>query len=178
MYFYATWVTLCLIGVSDAREHRIPNQLLLALLVITTLEVLFTPLFDEWLEVFTDKATSFVLCFTVGLLLHFMRVMAAGDVKLIAVLGFLLGLEPLTDYLFYTCVSTAFVGSMYWALNKLPSNLGDKNRGDFSLLSVSAVAYVGGEKIKHAVTTQQGLTYMPFAPVLIIGLAMYHYFSY
>ncbi|KOO12609.1 hypothetical protein AKJ18_23045, partial [Vibrio xuii] len=110
------------------------------------------------------------------------RVMAAGDVKLIAVLGFLLGLEPLTDYLFYTCVSTVFVGSMYWALNKLPSNLGSftgyKNRGDFSLLSVSAAAYVSGEKIKHTVTTQQGLTYMPFAPVLIIGLAMYQYFSY
>jgi len=179
---FLLWLVLLVIGVSDAREHRIPNQLLLALLLITTLGVVLNPAQTDWFEVFSDKATGFVLCFAVGLLLYLMRVMAAGDVKLIAVLGFILGLDPLTNYIFYVCVSIAFIGSMYWALNKLPSSLSSfkrlKNNGDFSLQSLSVSAYLSSEGVKHAVGTKQGLTYMPFAPILIIGLAMHQYFSY
>lgn len=176
------WIILCLIGVSDAREHRVPNKLLLGLLLIAALSVFLNPALTDWFAVFSDKATSFVLCFILGLLLYLVRVMAAGDVKLIAVLGFIMGLEPLPSYAFYACLSTAFIGSMYWALNKLPSSLTSlaslKSNGDFSLMSLSASAYLGGERVKHAVVTKQGLTYMPFAPILIIGLAMHQYFSY
>ena len=140
------WTILCLIGVSDAREHRIPNKLLLALILITTLGVVLNPMLTDWFEVFSDKATGFVLCFTVGLLLYLMRVMAAGDVKLIAVLGFILGLEPIPEYVFYVCLSIVFIGPMYWALNKLPSHLSSftklKSRSDFSLLSLSSAAYL------------------------------------
>ncbi|WP_282177778.1 prepilin peptidase [Vibrio nereis] len=182
MVVLLSWSVLFLIGVSDAREHRIPNQLLLALLLITTLGVILNPAQTSWFEVFSDKTTGFVLCFTVGLLLYLMRVMAAGDVKLIAVLGFILGLDPLPNYVFYACLSTAFIGSMYWMLNKLPSSLSSlanqKSRGGFSLLALSAAVYLGGEGVRYAVVTKQGLTYMPFAPILIIGLAMHQYFSY
>lgn len=182
MMTFFSWSVLLLIGVSDAREHRIPNKLLLALLLVCLVETIVHTPNMAWFEVFSDKATGFVLCFTVTLLLYLMRVMAAGDVKLIAVLGFVLGLEPLPEYVFYVCLSIVFIGPMYWALNKLPSHLSSftklKSRSDFSLLSLSSAAYLGGEGMRHAVGTKQGLTYIPFAPILIIGLAMHQYFSY
>ncbi len=179
-----TWALLVIVAVSDAKEHRIPNKLLMLLLVLLCLSTLVhTPQEKLW-SVFLDKSAAFGVAFIFALALHLLRVMAPGDVKLIAVIGFFLGTVGLVSYLFYVCLVTAFVGSMYWLLNQLQLalktevNMGAKeqaNRINFTGMVVAM--QLNQQAIKKKITTGYDLTYMPFAPILVMGLALQQYYS-
>lgn len=178
------WTVLLPIGVSDAKAHRIPNQLLLMLLAVILVSCIVTVPNELLLLTLLDKSGAFAICFFVSLGLYLLRVMAPGDVKFIAVLGFWLGTESLTSYLFYVCLMTAFVGSMYWALNQLEkakqmhtSTEAQINAGRYSIAGMAVQMEIGKQKLKQTVSMGQGLTYMPFAPILIMGLALQQYYA-
>lgn len=174
------WGVLLLIGVSDARAHRIPNNLLILLLVGLFASLLMSvPQETLWL-VLLDKGAAFFIAFAFSLVLHQLRVMAPGDVKLIAVLGFFLGTSELVNYLHYVCLMTAFVGTMYWLLNRLHVVRESSMTEKVSVLSLTGVAVslqLGHEALKAKVTSGKDLTYMPFAPILIMGLALHQYYT-
>ncbi|MGR5537417.1 A24 family peptidase [Vibrio campbellii] len=177
------WSVLIAIGVSDVKAHRIPNHWLLALLgVILVSCITYTP--SELLSTaLLNKFTAFVICFLVSLALYLMRFMAPGDVKLIAVLGFWLGTAQLTDYLFNVCLMIVLIGPMYWALNRLEKakqrhiSAEPMGSSDYSLAGMAVQMEMGKQQLKQTVSTGKGLTYMPFAPILIMGLALQQYYA-
>ncbi|MGR5449469.1 A24 family peptidase [Vibrio sp. PNB22_3_1] len=181
--YVVVWSVLIAIGVSDAKAHRIPNQLLLVLLGSLFVSCMVSAPNELVFQVLLDKGTSFVICFLVSLALYLMRLMAPGDVKLIAVLGFWLGTDQLTDYLFYVCLMIVLIGPMYWALNRLERakqiHISAEQMGssDYSLAGMAVQMEMGKQQLKHTVSTGQGLTYMPFAPILIMGLALQQYYA-
>ncbi|MGR5245714.1 prepilin peptidase [Vibrio sp. PNB23_22_6] len=177
------WVGLVMICVSDAKAHRIPNQWLLVLLVAILVSCITDSPSELLIPVLLNKSAAFFICFLVSLGLYLIRVMAPGDVKLIAVLGFWLGTAQLTDYLFYVCLMIVFVGPMYWALNRLEKakqvHISAEPMGSsvYSLAGMAVQMEIGKQQLKHTVSTGKGLTYMPFAPILIMGLALQQYYA-
>ncbi|MGR5322405.1 A24 family peptidase [Vibrio sp. DNB22_17_1] len=177
------WIILSMIGVSDAKAHRIPNQLVLMLLAILFVSCVADSPKELFIPALLNKSAAFFICFLVSLGLYLIRVMAPGDVKLIAVLGFWLGTAQLTDYLFYVSLMTVFVGPMYWALNRLKKakqvHISAEPMGSshYSLAGMAVQMEMGKQQLKHTVSTGQGLTYMPFAPILIMGLALQQYYA-
>ncbi len=134
--------------------------------------------------IFLDKTAAFGLAFAFGLALHLLRVVAPGDVKLIAVLGFYLGTAGLVSYLYHVCLITTFVGPMYWLLNRL--NLAkyteinvDTEEQDrhISLAGIVVNMQLSQQALKKKIKTGNALTYMPFAPILVMGLALHQYYS-
>ncbi|EKO3990314.1 prepilin peptidase [Vibrio fluvialis] len=159
------WVILVLIGVSDAKEYRIPNSWLLILLLISIVSVPFGETQGIWL----DKALGFAIMFVSGLVCYApFKFIAAGDVKLLAVLGFIVGASHIPGYVVDVVFTIIFVGALYWLLNRqsdlTQSVLNPERKGIVCTISQSGVVSVNSRT-----------TPMPFAPVLIIALAMYYY---
>ena len=104
-------VGLALIGivaaicVSDARERRIPNKLVLAGLVLALIWNSFAPLgygiFDQYTPGgvgFTASALGALAVFVFFFALYALRIMGAGDVKLMAFFGALFGGLAVIDF--------------------------------------------------------------------------------
>ncbi|MCG6413962.1 hypothetical protein K6U63_09880, partial [Vibrio fluvialis] len=64
------WVILVLIGVSDAKEYRIPNSWLLILLVISIVSVPVGETFLLSQGIWLDKALGFVIMLVSGLVCY------------------------------------------------------------------------------------------------------------
>lgn len=168
---YLIWIGFVVTAVCDAREHRIPNLFLVIILGLCAVEksLSVNPL-DNLLW-----ASVAGLCFFAGsLLLHLIGVMAPGDVKLLGVVGFWLGWGDLRGALFWIAVSSIAIGLLYALINRVG------NGGSMKLLLTKytmLVAYgtktLEPRKLRERV--EQKLR-MPFAPVVVIGLAMHQYF--
>ncbi|WP_412498727.1 prepilin peptidase [Vibrio furnissii] len=163
------WGLLLLIGVSDAKEYRIPNKWLVMLLIASILPLL---VFDSPVSVtslWADKVLGFAIMFAGGLLCYApIRLMAAGDVKLLAVMGFIVGASHVSAFVACIAGAVVFVGALYWLHNRSARTFrraGDFRKGDI----VHTLTMKGIESnVAH-------VTPMPFAPAMIIGLAMYDY---
>ncbi|MBY7790343.1 A24 family peptidase [Vibrio fluvialis] len=163
------WVILVLIGVSDAKEYRIPNSWLLILLLISIVSVPVGETFLLSQGIWLDKALGFVIMLVSGLVCYVpFKFVAAGDVKLLAVLGFIVGVSHIPDYVVDVVIAIMFVGALYWLLNK-QSRLTQNFRNPGRKGIVCTICQSG------VVSVSSRTTPMPFAPVLIIALAMYYY---
>lgn len=180
------WTLLVIIGVSDARRHRIPNKLLVLLLALLCVSTLMQTQQQVLWVIFLDKSAAFGLAFAFGLVLHLLRVLAPGDVKLIAVLGFYLGTAGLVSYLYHVCLITALVGTMYWLLNRLSlatsaevniDNDTEEKVSHITLTGMVVSMQLNQQALKKRIVTGNDLTYMPFAPILVMGLALHQYYS-
>ncbi len=174
----AIWLVLLLIGVFDAREYRIPNYLVLLLFGVSCAALSITVLNSGELALIVPHIYGFLMAFIVGVLFYALKIMAAGDVKLIAVVGFILGhsaLLVLTQYIAFAC---GFIGIMYWLLNQIQISqqrtVVNRTQNKFNLSHYISVQLY---QAKNNFKARRNISYMPFAPVLIVALAMYHYFK-
>ncbi|WP_165310379.1 A24 family peptidase [Vibrio ziniensis] len=167
------WVILVIVGVFDAREYRIPNSLVLLLVVLSFVASFIEPsvIQQGWLL----HIAGFVAAFFIGLIFYVLKIMAAGDVKLFGVLGLMLGLIQLPLFAQYLAVSCVFIGGMYWLLNRLEL-AGQATRVNNSKGNIAHTISIQAYQLKDDFKSRRNLAYMPFAPVLIVALAMYHYF--
>ncbi|MGY2575277.1 A24 family peptidase [Vibrio sp. C8] len=172
------WSVLVVIGVFDAREYRIPNYLLLILLAYSFFNIYSSSSYD--LELFIPHILGFIVAFSVSLVFYVLKIMAAGDVKLFGVVGFIFGFKELFSISLFIAFSCCFIGFMYWSLNHLTNKKCSSRVMFFSKAGFNFCNYVPIyiEQIKEDFKLKQNLTYMPFAPVLIIALAMYQYFKH
>ncbi|WP_417212516.1 prepilin peptidase [Acinetobacter venetianus] len=155
------WGLLFIIGVFDAREHRIPNKLILILLFFLSISSLYNGDFNLFNNSLTDSLIAFSLFLFGGLILYFFNFMAAGDVKLLGCIGFLLGTGSLLNFTFWLGSVTVVVGTAYLLLNKqLIANI-----------SITSMSSESGERVF------KNVSHMPFAPILVISLAMSTYCS-
>ena len=156
---FAAWSILFAIGVSDAQRHRIPNKYVLVFLLVVAASLTSSPGTD-WYDHVKGGVVTFFICFG----LFMVRVMAGGDVKLLAVIGVWLGLSRIGDAMMWVILAGGIVGLFYAALN-IASNdkpLSHQVRG-YCLRKVTP----GFRHESHLV--------IPFAPVIVIGLAYYSY---
>lgn len=163
------WSILLMIGIKDAEKHRIPNKLLFILIFLIVIEwVAITPS----IVVLQEKALGFVVMFAIGLLLFFLKAMAPGDVKLLAVVGFLVGLPQLQSVGYWIIISSGIVGVFYALYYSIESpRFGDKVKKNANKLSVQQEALMLATR-----NTVMKKTVMPFAPAVVIGLALHQYF--
>lgn len=153
------WSLLFAIGVSDAQKHKIPNKAVLLLLVVVAASVVLVPN-SNGLDHLYGGLVAFAVCFV----LYLCKVMAGGDVKLLAVLGAWIGLSNLGAASIGIVMAGGVVSLFYLALHIASStiNLSDQVKG-YCL-----------EKVTPGLKASKPLV-IPFAPVSVIGLA---YFSY
>jgi prepilin peptidase CpaA len=91
--------------------------------------------------------------------------MSAGDVKLLGVIGLIFGASSIVDVGYYILMSCGFIGTMYLFLYKVNSL-----QFQGCSLSINPVNNQVHARYKEKIT-------MPFAPSVVIGLAMYSYFT-
>ena len=180
----ANWLLIIIIGVFDAREHRIPNYLVLTLLAVSSVVLISEQFNGSGGDGVVTHLYGFIITFVVGLIFYSLKFMAAGDVKFVAVIGFILGHSAILIWVQYFAVSCCFIGTMYWSLNRLQmqslytttsKDTTNKVQGKSNLIHH---LWIGGALMKSDLKQKRNITYMPFAPVLIIALAMYQYFQH
>ncbi|MGR5485587.1 A24 family peptidase [Vibrio alfacsensis] len=156
---YGIWLILMLAGVSDAQRHRIPNPLVLALLLVVTVELFQQQEVMWWLHL-----KGFLATFAIGFVLYLIRAMAGGDVKLLAVIGLWLGADVMWQVTPYIIIAGGVIGAFYLALH-LASSTEPINQ------QVKAYAV---QRVTPGWRSQQPLV-IPFAPAIVVGLAYYFY---
>lgn len=164
------WGCLFLIAVYDARENRIPNYLLLLILFLLTLKIINQ---GESLEYVAYLIASGVILFTVGLAFYFLGAMAPGDVKLLGIIGIIVGWDSLLLASYWILISGGLVGSFY-----LFNRLSNEPSGSKMLFNKSSLFMLYGHSTSKiiSVSSHSEKLRMPFAPVAVIGLALHSYF--
>ncbi|PNH92477.1 prepilin peptidase [Vibrio diazotrophicus] len=158
------WPLLFIIGIFDAREQRIPNFWVLILLSVAVAASLHSSV-----DIF-ERLYGFALLFVLMLILYLVGGVAAGDVKLAAVIGYILGWEELASYSWAFAFSCLFIGVMYQLIKRLTADV--------------QCGYLGYQAVLVSVSFQSmnpmqtNATYMPLAPVMIVALALNSYFSH
>lgn len=172
------WFILLVIGVSDAREYRIPNYLIIFLFSTSVVFILVNSWSTNQLNVVGGHVLGFSLAFFVGIAFYVLKVVAAGDVKLIAIIGLLVGYSDLYTFTMYLIFCCCFIGGMYWLLNRLmlSSFCPKKTAARSFKLTYRLDNYLS--KFKNDFNTKTDIAYMPFAPIVIVALAMYQYFKH
>jgi prepilin peptidase CpaA len=97
----------------DVRYRRIPNKLVFALLVAG---IVFNSLFGQWQGLITSL-TGLALAFGLMFVLHIFGTMGAGDVKLFAAVGSMVGASHVFPMLFIVALSGGLlaIGKMIYA---------------------------------------------------------------
>lgn len=166
------WFILILIGVFDAREYRIPNSLILLLAGLIIVGYFLYPIKNQ--QEWSSYISGFAVTFLCSLVFYIFKIMAAGDVKLLSVIGLMLGVHQLVFFAQYIAVSCVFIGGMYWLLNRLQL-AGQETQVNYNC-NIALLISMRASQFKDDIKIRRNLAYMPFAPVLIVALAMYHYF--
>nr|WP_231892625.1 MULTISPECIES: prepilin peptidase [unclassified Vibrio] len=130
---------------------------------------------------FLDSMKAGVILFCAGLVLFFVRAMSPGDVKLFFVIGFVTGITDIGS-LFYWILLSGGVVATFCFFDRRSNNLNPKG----FLLSLKERWYKlvtlhmpmsEAEKKSLKISRYGDKLVMPFAPSIVIGLAMFYYFN-
>ncbi|MBY6196594.1 prepilin peptidase [Vibrio hangzhouensis] len=164
----AIWTLLSILVVYDLRENRIPNNVILLLLVIVMSHTAYVS--GGLFSIPVSHYTGFLLGFSIGFTLYLLKVLAAGDVKLIAVLSFNVGVESVPEFYLVICLLGGFLSLFYVAREIASSNK------DFAALARTYVVsniYGRIQKGRHIDTI---VFRIPFAPAIVLGYLALPYF--
>ncbi|GLO61715.1 prepilin peptidase [Vibrio sp. MACH09] len=156
------WGILFAISLVDLKDNRIPNRLvfLLFFAVLGSNALLKE---GAWI---LDSLLGGATVFAVSLFFYIVKAMAAGDVKLLAVIGFWQGWHNLSSLAFYLIIASALVGIFYYVYNSIHFG---------SSFSAKKLAYLANKHTRQYVDIH--VTQMPMAPAIMIGMALYSYFT-
>ncbi|WP_418641436.1 A24 family peptidase [Vibrio chaetopteri] len=161
---YALWLPLLTVAVFDIRDNRIPNNWVILSLI--TMVVALALKYNGLTNIPASNLIAFFLMLALGFVLFSMRVMAGGDVKLMAVLALGTGLEHLATFLMATVLCGAVYGLFYLFSYISRSHLTVKDQ---------ALKYVREQIVlrRHLATRISNKLRLPFAPAIITGFALY-----
>ncbi|NHE84795.1 ABC transporter permease [Vibrio vulnificus] len=116
-----------------------------------------------------------VIYFGSGLVLFFLRAMSPGDVKLLGVVGVVIGWDAMGEVAYWITLSAGLVALFFMMLHyaQYPDSL-QKLVGRYSFQAMSG--QVPLLSVYPSEVAVQGKLTMPFAPAVVIGLALFHYF--
>ncbi|MGL0935433.1 prepilin peptidase [Vibrio vulnificus] len=165
------WFCLLVVAVYDARDNRIPNAWLLPL---TLLACLHWVVKGDFSQLFLAIGAG-VIYFGSGLVLFFLRAMSPGDVKLLGVVGVVIGWDAMGEVAYWITLSAGLVALFFMMLHyaQYPDSL-QKLVGRYSFQAMSG--QVPLLSVYPSEVVVQGKLTMPFAPAVVIGLALFHYF--
>ncbi|WP_029790386.1 MULTISPECIES: A24 family peptidase [Vibrio] len=172
------WVVMIMIAINDIRWHRIHNNLLILLLLFLVVKLLIPPI--DYNEILYSMYGAIAL-FVFGLILFFLRAMSAGDVKLLFVVGAYVGWGNLVESSVYIVVAGGIVGSLYlfYSISQSGEQVSFLAKNYFFnrwiLRGIESHKDKGSTNLHTHVRYKNNLT-MPFAPSVVIGLAMFSYF--
>lgn len=164
------WGCLFLIAVHDARDNRIPNYLLLLILFLSIIQIANQ---GATLEEFGYLIASGLILFSVGLTFYFLGAMAPGDVKLLGIIGIIVGWDSLLLASYWILISGGLVGGFY-----MLERMSTEASGSKILLNKSSLFMLYGRSTSKIISlsSHSKKLRMPFAPVVVIGLALHSYF--
>ncbi|MEI8633723.1 A24 family peptidase [Vibrio sp. PP-XX7] len=113
------------------------------------------------------------MLFALGFVFYLLRAMSPGDVKLLAGTGVYLGWEGLSQGIFWIAISGVIVGMMYGVLSR---HQPVHPLSEMVSLDSTDRRKSVPDKRSSGLQTQNKLQ-MPFAPVVVIGLALHSYFG-
>ncbi|WP_172972841.1 prepilin peptidase [Vibrio sp. B1Z05] len=162
------WSLLFLISINDLKFHRIPNKLLLILLSFQALNI---HIYELPLGNFLLGGT---LLFFISLIMFLLKVMSPGDVKLLGVVGFCVGLNDVGGCITWIVLASGIIGTLFTVYNF--SFLGIKN--PLLLINEPKLYTRINTNAQNSNPWRYGdkLT-MPFAPSVMVGLALFYYFN-
>ena len=172
--FLPFWIVLLIVAVCDVSQHRIPNRLLLLMVLLFSLQLSIQFSFEQ----LRISLAGGLAMFSFGLLLYFVRAMSAGDVKLLGVIGLYVGWGNLQSVAYYITISAGIVGITYIFHHLASHNwLGIKGYFEQKVISLVNIS----SNLEHpeigSHSRYRNKVTMPFAPAVVIGLAMYSYFN-
>ncbi|MEL0608655.1 A24 family peptidase [Vibrio echinoideorum] len=168
------WVLLIAVSVCDVEKHRIPNKILIMFIFAYLLSMFNS---NYTFDLFLMSLAGAVVFFGIGLLLYFFSAMSAGDVKLLGIVGLYLGWGQLLDASYFILISSGVIGIFYLLYNfSNSSNVTVKGYFENKLIALGGVAPVI-DKSESLHARYSNKVTMPFAPSIVIGLAMYSYFT-
>jgi prepilin peptidase CpaA len=151
-------------AVIDVRRHRIPNWLTMSGLVFALAYSAFVPFYLKhgFLWSLGGAATGFGVLFPMWLL----RIMGAGDVKLMAMAGGLLGAQDVWLALIGSIVAGGLFALLFslWR-GKLGTMLGNVGR----MLHLGSVALAAGIAVSPATQGWQSVGRLPFGLPIAVG---------
>ncbi|HFQ4803046.1 TPA: prepilin peptidase [Vibrio vulnificus] len=165
------WFCLLVVAVYDARDNRIPNAWLLPLTLLACLHWVGK---EDFSQLFLAIGAG-VIYFSSGLALFFLRAMSPGDVKLLGVVGVVIGWDAMGTVAYWITLSAGLVALFFMMLHyaQYPDSL-QKLFGRYSFQAMSG--QVPLLSVYPSEVVVQGKLTMPFAPAVVIGLALFHYF--
>ncbi|EGR0235015.1 prepilin peptidase [Vibrio vulnificus] len=165
------WFCLLVVAVYDARDNRIPNAWLLPLTLLACLHWVAK---GDFSQLFLAIGAG-VIYFSSGLVLFFLRAMSPGDVKLLGVVGVVIGWDAMGAVAYWVTLSGGLVALFFMMLHyaQYPDSL-QKLVGRYSFQAMSG--QVPLLSVYPSEVVVQGKLTMPFAPAVVIGLALFHYF--
>nr|WP_217909303.1 prepilin peptidase [Vibrio vulnificus] len=165
------WFCLLVVAVYDARDNRIPNAWLLPLTLLACLHWVAK---GDFSQLFLAIGAG-VIYFSSGLVLFFLRAMSPGDVKLLGVVGVVIGWDAMGTVAYWITLSAGLVALFFMMLHyaQYPDSL-QKLVGRYSFQAMSG--QVPLLSVYPSEVVVQGKLTMPFAPAVVIGLALFHYF--
>lgn len=171
--FLPFWIVLLIVAVCDVAQHRIPNRLLLLMVILFFLNLSIQFSFEQLRLSLIGGCVLFI----VGLLLYLLKAMSAGDVKLLGVVGLYAGWGDLQSIGYYIIISSGIVGLTY-VLHNFANRyyLEAKGCSEQQVTSRDQVTSVSESNLGNQSRYKNKVT-MPFAPAVVIGLAMYSYFN-
>ncbi|PMO51302.1 hypothetical protein BCT07_06320 [Vibrio breoganii] len=160
------WIILCIISIYDLKENRIPNKLLVIAILLKSVVLATSSSLN-----YIDSILSGLVLFTLGFIFFILRAMSPGDVKLLGTIGYLTGITQFGSLLFYLTMAGGLVAvfCLFDAISQgyKPKSL--KQKAD----ELALTKELG--KIPHSRYEQKLV--MPFAPSVVIGLALFYYFN-
>ncbi|MCJ2377106.1 prepilin peptidase [Vibrio sp. ZSDZ34] len=157
------WLILSVIVVFDVKENRIPNKWVVVLLGCSFL--LLTIKYGGVTSIKLDHVYGGLVAFFGGLIFYILRAMAAGDVKLLGVVGFTIGLHELGDYSLLLILSGGFIG-VYYLLDNI-SRSGVTLIENFKQYAVLNIA-----QRKNMASSVDAKLAIPFAPAIMLALLL------
>lgn len=158
------FVLLVYAAIIDVRSHRIPNRLVVAGLGFGLIYSAFVPFWGEhgFLWALGGAAIGFGVFFPLWLL----RIMGAGDVKLMAMVGSLLGVQAVQAAMLATLIAGGVfaVGFslLHGRLREMLVNVG-------RMLRIGSIAVVMGAPVEMATTGWQSVGRLAFAVPIATG---------
>lgn len=168
------WALLIVVSVFDIKENRIPNKVLILFILLYFILSINSGITWDSLAISLTGAVAF---FASGLVLYFLRAMSAGDVKFLGVIGLYVGWGNLLNTSYYILIAAGIIAVFYLLYNRANSeSLTVKSYFEEKLMLVSGMS-TSTSNMAAAHSRYSNKVTMPFAPSVVIGLAMYGYFT-
>lgn len=162
------WGVLAVLVIYDAREHRIPNNWLKVLLVSILIQL--TLIYGSFFEIHYSHWLGMIVGFSVCFVLYLLRAMAAGDVKLIALICLMLGSQLIWQYFVALTLTGGFFACFYLAL-VVASERGELKTLLHNYISINVYGRLTRSGLKPLRLD------MPFAPAIVTSLLFLPYLS-